>query len=285
MTTSNSTIQEKNIAAVVAYDGTEYFGFQYQVNRPTVQGALEEALVKVIKVPRRVTGSGRTDTGVHASGQVVGVQVPWKHSDSALLRAWNAHLPKDIVLRQICTVPSDFHPRFSARSRTYSYTVYQSNGGGEGSLITRSPLTDRFAFLEQGQLNVVNMQQAGQHLLGEHNFITFGRPPQGNNAVRRVVQVDVQERADLMHIPGLHGKYIIFTITANAFLRQMVRNIVGALLEVGRNRWEPEDVKLALVACDRSRCAPPAAPEGLILQDVVYPDYPGIFKVRPYPSR
>lgn len=265
------------VAAVVAYDGTNYFGFQYQTNRPTIQGTLEEGLAKVVQSPCRVTGSGRTDTGVHASGQVVSALVPWRHTSAALLRAWNAHLPPDIVVRHLCQVPDEFHPRFSARSRTYLYTVYQSETDQERNLVRRSPLTDRFALLQQGHLDVAKMHRAGQHLVGEHDFITFGRPPQGNNSVRTVQELRIQEYVAPFYINGLGGKHIVFTITANAFLRQMVRNVVGTLIEVGRNRWKPEDVLQALQARDRSRCAPPAPPAGLVLQHVGYPEYPDLF--------
>lgn len=278
MGTSDSGFQKVNIAALVAYDGTNYSGFQYQTNQSTIQGMLENGITEIVKTSCRVTGAGRTDAGVHASGQVVSVRVPWRHSCESLLQAWNAYLPQDIVVRQLCIVPERFHPRFSARSRTYSYTVYQSQVDSERRLTRRSPLTDRFATLEKRQLDIVKMARAGQHLLGEHDFATFGKPPQGDNTVRTVLQLNVQEHVPAINMSGLSGKYIVFTITANAFLRQMVRNIVGTLLEVGRNRWSPEQVKVALQACDRSKCAPPAPPAGLILQRVQYPEYPNLFE-------
>jgi tRNA pseudouridine38-40 synthase len=112
---------------VVAYDGTSYHGFQFQVGQPTIQGSLEEALGRCAEPLGRVAGAGRTDTGVHAVGQVVGVQVRWRHSLDALQRAWNAHLPPDITVRRLVEAPPTFHPRFSAVQRTYRYTVIEGD--------------------------------------------------------------------------------------------------------------------------------------------------------------
>lgn len=267
-----------DIAALVAYDGTDYSGFQYQVEQSTIQGELEEALSKVVQVHCRIIGSGRTDAGVHASGQVVHTNLPWKHNVRTLLRAWNAHLPSDIVVRQVYKAPPNFHSRFSAKSRTYTYTIYQSENELEQKLTRRSPLTDRFSLLEQNVLEINKMVQAGEYLLGLHDFGTFGNPPQGTNTVRLMQKIDIQEHISPLPIDGLKGRYITITITANAFLRQMVRNIVGTLLDVGRKRRSPDDVKAALLACDRSQCAPPAPARGLTLQRVWYPDYPQLFR-------
>ena len=116
----------QHIYGLVAYDGADYHGFQFQVGVPTIQGALEEALTAFTSVSGRVIGSGRTDTGVHAAGQVVGVRAHWKHSVADFQRAWNAHLPPSICIHQCGWAPADFHPRFSAVSRTYRYTVRQA---------------------------------------------------------------------------------------------------------------------------------------------------------------
>lgn len=263
------------VAGLVAYDGTDFHGFQLQREEPTVQGALEAALVACTGVQIRVTGSGRTDAGVHATGQVVSAQVQWKHSVQNLQNAWNAYLPSSIAVRQLIEAQPAFHPRFSAEKRTYRYTIYDS-GNYVGSSIQRmpksSPLVDRFALYVPHPLDVEAMQAAATALVGEHDFATFGQPPQGENTVRTVHEATWQIVET--NLPSLHdypGRRLTFTVTANAFLRQMVRNFVGTLLMVGKGQWCPSVVETLIRVCDRSRCAPPAPPQGLILEYVTYP--------------
>jgi len=266
------------VCALVAYDGTAYHGFQYQRGVSTVQATLEAALQAFTEISTRVVGSGRTDRGVHANGQVVSVQVAWRHTVEDLQRAWNAHLPATIVVRKLQIAPSGFHPRFSAMSRTYRYTVFCAAGLGGKSAPRRSPLTDRFALYELRTLNLDKMCQASAYLIGQHDFATFGQPPQGESTVRQLYEADWQVVKTSLPLLGAYsGACFVFTVTANAFLRQMVRNLVGTLLEVGLGNWTPEDVQLALVARERSRCAPPAPAHGLVLETVQYPKHLGLF--------
>jgi tRNA pseudouridine38-40 synthase len=263
------------ICGLVAYDGTAYHGFQYQRDVSTIQGELERALCTLTKTDVRVIGSGRTDTGVHARGQVIAARVPWRHSVEALQRAWNVNLPDDIVVRRLQLAPTGFHARFSALGRTYRYAVYQFASSRDEA--QRSPLTDRFAFYITKPLDLLAMNAAAEYLVGEHDFATFGQPPEGENTVRQVYDAAWQVvRSDLPTIMSYPGVLFVFTIKANAFLYQMVRNLVGSLLEVGYGRWRPEDVKSALVACDRKRSAPPAPPCGLTLEQVEYPNHLGL---------
>lgn len=270
------------VAGLVAYDGTDYHGFQIQQKDITIQSELEAALFRATKQQIRVTGSGRTDAGVHASGQVIAATVPWSHSVQQLQNAWNAHLPPTIALRQLVLAPSDFHPRFSAQRRTYRYTVYDAGGVGLAEacdfdkvklLLGKSlPLTDRFALYVPHVLDVRAMQDAAKELVGEYDFASFGQPPQGDNTVRTVYEASW--KVVTTGLPLLHpypGRQLVFTVTANAFLRQMVRNFVGSLLAVGKQQWGPNAVKACIEACDRSWCAPPAPPQGLVLEHVVYP--------------
>ena len=127
-TTQPSESNIRRIIALVAYDGTEFCGFQYQIGQPSIQATLEEALDKFCRVQDRIVGSGRTDTGVHATGQVIAATVEWKHSLQAFQQAWNVHLPKSVVIRGVCIVPEPFHPRFSALKRTYCYYVINQVG-------------------------------------------------------------------------------------------------------------------------------------------------------------
>lgn len=259
-----------NVCGVVAYDGTDYHGFQVQAGVPTIQGALEDALARFCKPVSRVVGAGRTDTGVHASGQVVVVQLPWRHPLEQLQNAWNVRLPPAITVRRLTLAPTGFHPRFSATQRTYRYTVIESDHATLG----RSPLTARFALTVQQPVAVDHMQAAAAMMVGEHDFATFGQPTKGESTVRRVFAAEWQVVTDsLVSLDETPMRRLVLTITANGFLRNMVRCLVGTFLAVGRGEWSLEDVADALAAQARSRSAPPAPPNGLILEQVVYPDH------------
>jgi tRNA pseudouridine38-40 synthase len=254
----------------VSYDGSDFHGFQVQEGVPTIQGALEEALGRFCRPLSRVVGAGRTDAGVHASGQVIAVQLPWRHSLEQLQNAWNTRLPRSIVVRGLTLAPAGFHPRFSATKRTYRYYVIE----GEHATLGRSPLTDRFALYMPHPLAVEEMQAAASLLVGEHDFATFGQPTHGESTVRHLFAADWHVVSD--SLPVLDDalmRRLVLTITANGFLRNMVRCLVGAFLAVGRGDWRVEDVAGALAAMDRSRTAPPAPPSGLVLERVVYPDH------------
>lgn len=261
------------VAALVAYDGTDFHGFQLQPNVPTVQAALEVALQACSGEACRIVGSGRTDTGVHANGQAVAVHVPWRHSLRDLQRAWNAHLPPSVTVRRLRLAPGCFHPRFSALHRTYRYTVFdQPDVRIEEPLPRHSPLIERFALYVRQELDWNAMNVGAQYLVGEHDFATFGQPPQGEQTVRYLYHAEWQAvQANLPLFDSYAGRQLVFTVTANAFLRQMVRNLVGTLLAVGSGQWSPDAVQAALHAKDRRRCAPPAPPHGLVLEKVLYP--------------
>ncbi len=258
------------VCGVVAYDGTDYHGFQVQRGVPTIQGRLEDALRRFCEPKGRIAGAGRTDAGVHASGQVVAVELVWRHSLQNLQRAWNAHLPPSIAVRGLKVAPAGFHPRFSAERRTYRYTVIE----GSRSMLGRSPLTDRYALYVSQALDIEAMQAAAALMVGEHDFATFGQATQGNSTVRRVFEAKWQIVTE--SLPSLEDeptRRFVLTITANGFLRNMVRCLVGTFLAVGRAEWSLAAVADALSARDRSRSAPPAPPQGLVLTQVVYPDH------------
>ncbi len=261
------------VAARIAYDGTEFHGFQIQRVESTVQAALEEALYSCCGKRVRVFGSGRTDAGVHASGQVVAVEVPWSHSVESLQRAWNAYLPRSISVRDLVEAPREFHPRFSAESRTYRYNLYDWGIDRDRSVGPKvSPLTDRFSLYVPCALDLNAMQAAADRFVGRHDFATFGQPPQGENTVRTICRAQWQVvKTDLPQFGDYPGRHLVFTVTADAFLRQMVRNLVGTLLVVGKQSQSPDYINELLAACDRGRCAPPAAPQGLVLECVTYP--------------
>jgi tRNA pseudouridine38-40 synthase len=268
------TLPLVSLCGLVAYDGTEFHGFQLQPAVPTIQGELEAALQRLTQTPVRVHGAGRTDRGVHASGQVIAAEVEWRHSVEALQRAWNAHLPRSIAVRRLQPAPVGFHPRFRAVARTYRYTVIESAEQSR-SAPRHAPLADRFAYYVTRRLDLAAMQTAAERLVGEHDFATFGQPPVGEQTVRVVEVAEWQVVATtLPPLSAYPGRCLVFTIRANAFLYQMVRNLVGALLEVGCGRWQVADLVAALQARRRDRAAPPAPPHGLVLERVDFP--PGL---------
>ncbi len=242
-----------NYAALIAYDGTEYHGFQRQVEtQPTIQSTIEDVLSQLARQPVTLLGAGRTDSGVHAVGQVVAFSLPWRHSDEELKRALNANLPEDIAILQLKQVSSSFHPRFEAQRRAYLYNIYN------GSI--RHPLNRRFSWHVSRPLDEQKMNQAAQCLLGVHNFATFGQPPQGNNFVRELFVAEWARS----------GNDLRFCIEANAFLYRMVRSIVGSLKLVGEGTWSIEEFVQAFRAENRDACGTVAPPQGLHLVSITY---------------
>jgi tRNA pseudouridine38-40 synthase len=240
------------VRAVVVYDGTDYGGFQRQANAPTVQAALEAALTQVTQETVTVLAAGRTDAGVHAAGQVIAFDTAWRHGLGDLQRALNAVLPADIAAQDVDKVAPGFHPRYDARSRRYRYTLYNAP--------VRWPLARRYSLHVASPLDVAAMQRAAQFLVGEHDFAAFGRSPQGEITVRRVLMAEW----------GGSPPWLTFDVEANAFLYRMVRSIVGTLLQVGRGKVSVEEFRAVLAACDRSRAGPTAPPHGLCLVEVSY---------------
>lgn len=240
-------------ACRLAYDGTAYHGFQRQVDdQPTVQKAVEDALSNLMKQPCIIRGAGRTDSGVHASGQVIAFDLNWQHSPQQLLKAVNANLPPDVALHGIRLATDDFHPRYDARSRMYLYRILRAPA--------RDPLRRNQAWYWPRTLDVPAMQTCASLLIGTQDFATFGTPPQGNNTVRTIWDVRFEPVRDELY----------FFITANAFLKRMVRSIVGTLVDVGRGKMSGEAFQLALDAGERSKSGRSAPPQGLTLTRVIY---------------
>ena len=244
--------------ATVEYDGTDFLGFQIQAQGRTVQGELEKALARVTQRPVRVLGAGRTDAGVHATGQVIAFDAPWRHQTEDLHRALNAVLPSDIAVRDLEVTHSAFHPRFDAKRRRYRYTIVNQP--------VRSPLWARYAHHVAEPLQVERMRVASRQLVGTHDFAAFGKPTQGDITVREVMQAEWF----VEHHRYATGPVLIFEITANAFLYRMVRTIVGTLLRVGRGELKAGDITALLKARDRAATGPPAPACGLCLVAVEY---------------
>lgn len=253
------------VRAVVAYDGTDYAGFQRQADIATVQEALETALRRVTQESIRIVAAGRTDAGVHAVGQVIAFDTSWSHGLSDLERAMNAVLPEDIAVRRLEATATGFHPRFDAKRRWYRYRVYCAS--------VRSPLTRRYSLHVPYSLDLEPMAEAAEALVGAHDFATFGQPPQGEVTVRRVFRAEWQEEPDCGG-PFDHGQrggaLLTFDIEANAFLYRMVRSLVGTLLDVGQERMSIDAFQDAFASCERSRAGKTVAPHGLCLMEVTY---------------
>jgi tRNA pseudouridine38-40 synthase len=254
------------VRAVVAYDGTDFCGFQRQADGRTVQAVLEEALAQVTRESVPVVAAGRTDAGVHALGQVIAFDSCWRHSLGDLQQALNAVLPADVVAREVADAVPGFHPRYDARRRRYRYTLYVTP--------VRLALARQYGLHVFTAPDVDAMQQAADALVGEHDFATFGRSPRrctrDGATVRRVFVAEWQQAAGWSLLGLEEPMGLVFEVVADAFLYRMVRSIVGTLLEVGRGAMDVEGFKDALAARDRARAGPTAPPHGLCLVGVEY---------------
>jgi tRNA pseudouridine38-40 synthase len=242
------------VRAVVAYDGTEYSGFQWQKNAPTIQAELEKALERLTQRPTRIVAAGRTDAGVHARGQVIAFDPTWRHGLGDLQRGMNALLPDQIAVRDVGEAPPDFHPRFDAVRRRYQYAIHNA--------AVRNPLVHRYSLHVSRELAVAEMEEAARLLVGRRDFLAFGSPPQGNNSVREIFAA--RWRAA--------GEMLSFEIEADAFLYRMVRMIVGTLLRVGYGSMTVAEFGDVLETRDRNGAGPAVAARGLVLEAVLYPD-------------
>ncbi len=236
--------------ALVEYDGTDFSGFQVNPGKRTVQGILEAALARLGDgVEQRVDGAGRTDAGVHASGQVIAFTYAGRLPAADLGRALEALLPPDVAVRDVRRVPDEFNPRYAARYREYRYTVW--NG-------PRSPLVERLALGVRIPLDTAAMARAGSVFIGRHDFTAFGATDR--SPVRTVMTVRVCRE----------GRLVTIDVRADAFLRGMVRRMVAALLEVGLGKLDDEALRAAL-ADRRPAFDGAAAPaKGLCLRHVAY---------------
>ena len=246
---------QQTVALGVEYDGGAFHGFQRQVGVPTVQEALERALSQVADAPVRVAVAGRTDAGVHATGQVVSFRTPATRPEDAWRRGTNAVVRGAVGVVWARRVGPRFHARFSALSRRYAYVFLESE---TAPVLLRGKVTGI-----RGSLDVPAMHAAAQHLVGERDFSAFRAAAcDSRTPMRRVDAVSVVR----------HGSRVVIDIEANAFLQHMVRNVAGCLAHIGRGRAGPGLVADLLAARDRTLAPATAAPDGLYLTRVTYPD-------------
>lgn len=242
------------IALGIEYDGSEYYGWQRQQAVPSVQEWVEKALSIIANKPITVFCAGRTDAGVHATGQVIHFETDVERAAGAWTMGVNSHLPDGIAVRWAKPVENDFHARHSATARRYRYVIYNAR--------CRSAIMAKGVSHYYLPLDADLMHQAAQFLLGENDFSSFRAAQcQSLTPWRNIHRVDVVRQ----------GEFIIVDIKANAFVHHMVRNIVGSLLEVGYGHQPKEWISALLQAKDRTLAAATAKPDGLYLVEVDYP--------------
>lgn len=237
----------------LAYDGTAFAGWQMQAGQRTVQGALEDALQPIDSTRVVVHAAGRTDAGVHAEGQVVSCTLASTIACDALLRALNVRLPEDVRVMAVEEAPAGFNARFDARGKTYRYDLYTA--------AVVPPRLRHFVWHVASALDVAAMDRAARLLVGTHDFAAFQAAGGDVLTTRREILTSTVTR---------HDAIVSYTVHGTGFLRHMVRNVVGTLVEIGRGRRSVEDMRRVLDSRDRGQAAPTAPPQGLTLVDVSY---------------
>lgn len=249
----------RTVQLVLHYDGAGFAGWQRQPRERTVQGVLEEALARLCDAPVAVLGAGRTDAGVHARGQAAGVRVPERWTAAELRRALNAVLPPDVWVLRAHAMHDDFHARYSATSRQYSYYVGLDD-------TARSPFRRRWEWAVRHALDRARLDTSARALVGTHSFRAFavrGTAPEGDDHRCSVREARWRERAG--------GAGLVFEIEANRFLHHMVRFLVGTMLDIACERREADSMTQLLAAPDNSGVSSPAPAHGLFLDRVDYP--------------
>src|SRR5262245_14107521 len=244
----------RTLKLTIAYDGTDFFGWQRQASERTVQAVLEDALTPIEGQRVVITGAGRTDAGVHADGQVASVSLTTTIGTSELQRALNATLPPDVRVCDVSDMRADFNARFDARLKTYRYVIWCE--------AIMPPRHRHYAWHVPQSLDAKAMQTAAARLVGQHDFAAFQASGSDVQTTIRKVTVSKVERPSTAQID--------YEITGTGFLRHMVRNVVGTLVDVGRNRFDPTTVSEILSSRDRGRASATAPPHGLTLVRVEY---------------
>ena len=244
----------------LAYDGTDYVGWQRQANGVSIQGLIEDALRELDGRDVMVTGAGRTDAGVHALGQVAGFTIARDLGPDALARALNGLLPHAIRVINAEEATAAFHPRFGARTKTYRYRLWNGD--------VMSPFERRFAWHVPGPLDVEAMRAAARMIEGRHDFAAFQATGSSVATTERGVLKSIIESA----IRNPQSAMLDYEVTGTGFLRHMVRIIVGSLVEVGRGRQAADWISRAIASRSRAEAGPTAPPHGLFLVRVDYAD-------------
>ena len=270
----------------IAYDGTDYVGWQMQPNGIAVEQVINKALSELLKEDIIIAGASRTDSGVHADGNVAVFDTETRIPADKICFALNQRLPKDIVCTSSCEVKPDFHPRHADCTKTYEYTIYNA--------VHPDPIKRRYSYFVYVPLDIDAMRQAAEYLKGEHDFASFcSAHAQVKTTVRNIYSLDIiqgdeinqgdgsliekgnnEDKKEAIEIDGPQRIYVShdikIRISGNGFLYNMVRIIVGTLVKVGYHFYPPEYVKTILDACDRTKAGPKAPAEGLKLVGIEY---------------
>lgn len=276
----------KRIMLTIAYDGTDYVGWQMQPNGIAVEQVINKALSELLKEDIIIAGASRTDSGVHADGNVAVFDTETRIPADKICFALNQRLPKDIVCTSSCEVKPDFHPRHADCTKTYEYTIYNA--------VHPDPIKRRYSYFVYVPLDIDAMQRAAEYLKGEHDFASFcSAHAQVKTTVRNIYSLDIiqgdeinqgdgsliekgnnEDKKEAIEIDGPQRIYVShdikIRISGNGFLYNMVRIIVGTLVKVGYHFYPPEYVKTILDACDRTKAGPKAPAEGLKLVKIEY---------------
>ena len=243
----------KRVKIVVAYDGTNYCGWQGQPNGLSVQEVLEKHLSDLLCEEIRITGASRTDAGVHALGNVAAFNTSARMAADRISFAMNTRLPADIRIQESAEVPMEFHPRFANTVKTYEYRIFNRK--------FPDPTKRLYSFFYHYPLDVEKMQEAADYLVGEHDFKSFcAVNAQSKTSVRTIYACTVTKEADIITI----------RVTGNGFLYNMVRIIAGTLIKVGAGEFAPQEMQTILDACDRSVAGPTAPAHGLTMIGLEY---------------
>jgi tRNA pseudouridine38-40 synthase len=258
----------RNIKCIIAYDGTDFSGWQAQPGQITVQGTLNDVLERVAQHRVMIHASGRTDAGVHAAGQVVNFRSTSSLTTDELQRALNALLPASIRVNAAEEVSPDFHSRWDAVAKTYRYRIYR------GRVVP--PFIWRYVLQDAQELNFEAMAEAARLFVGEQDFTTFAASTGSEEDDRERATVRTIYRSEMKRVavsaaPGSAEEWV-YVVRGKSFMRHMVRKIVGALIEVGRGKIAPQAIPELLALRDRSKSGPTVAPHGLCLESVEYPD-------------
>ena len=250
-----------NYKLLIQYDGTDFYGWQSQEGFRTVQGELERALSLLEGTRVNVYGSGRTDAGVHAEGQVASVELQREIKQQKLRAAINGNIEKDVRVLDVEVVSPEFHARYSAIGKTYVYRIVNAQ--------VMSPFWSRYALHEARPLDLAQMQRAAELFLGRHDWTAFSAAQSDvEDRIRKITQLDINERLD----ERSHSKLIEITVSAEGFLRYMVRSIAGALMSVGRGELDNFAIAQAIESGVRPIIAATAPAHGLTLVSVKYPN-------------
>ena len=262
----------RRIMITIAYDGTDYVGWQMQPNGIAVEQVINKALSELLNEDIIIAGASRTDSGVHADGNVAVFDTETRIPAEKICFALNQRLPKDIVCTDSCEVDPDFHPRRADCIKTYEYRIYNA--------VHPDPLKRRYSYFVYVPLDIEAMRTAAEYLKGEHDFASFcSAHAQVRTTVRNVYSLDIiasnnSPENDTVNAKKYMASDIVIRISGNGFLYNMVRIIVGTLVKVGYHFYPPEYVKNILEACDRTKAGPKAPAEGLKLVGIEYTPFP-----------